>query len=164
MGNDPRFNSIHLESNRRQDYRRAREGLIQACGQLNLAESLDDVVSHTYIQNHDHVPTVVDHWLAENDCIYPLHPGFNTLGRSSDNDVVVEDLYISRRHCTLFIHHDHTCELHDMASKNGTLINGKKLNGPTRLYSGDTIRICARVFTYKCRMESSQLDDQTLAV
>jgi len=38
-----------------------------------------------------------------------------------DNDVVLQDAYVSRRHCAILIHlTGERCELHDIASKNGT--------------------------------------------
>jgi pSer/pThr/pTyr-binding forkhead associated (FHA) protein len=40
------------------------------------------------------------------------------------------------------------CELHDVASKNGTLLNGKKIPGPSRLQSGDQITLCGRRLTF----------------
>ena len=37
----------------------------------------------------------------------PLKVGLNTLGRSSDNDVIIAEEFVSRRHCTILIHlHD----------------------------------------------------------
>ena len=35
-----------------------------------------------------------------------------------------------------------------MASKNGTLLNGKRIAGPTRLQSGDQILLCNRKLTF----------------
>ena len=43
---------------------------------------------------------------------------------------------------------DLRCEIHDVASKNGTLLNGKKIPGPTRLQSGDQITLCGRRLTF----------------
>jgi len=173
MGTDPRFNSVHLDPSRRQDYRRAREALLGACGVATLYSGKSDNPSNTCIQPGDgsppgvgaQAPPGLEHWLTEKDCVYPLHLGFNTVGRSGDNDVVVDDLYISRRHCTLLVHHDNTCELHDTASKNGTLLNGKKLSGPTRLRPGDEIRICNRTFVYRSRVQTPArgADTHTLA-
>src|SRR6266436_6306544 len=40
------------------------------------------------------------------------------------------------------------CELYDIASKNGTYINGNRLSGPTQLSSGDEIRMCDRQFVF----------------
>ena len=39
-------------------------------------------------------------------------------------------------------------ELHDVASKNGTLLNGKKIPGPTKMQSGDQITLCGRRLTF----------------
>ncbi len=77
--------------------------------------------------------------------------GLNTVGRSSDNDVVVSDCFISRRHCAILVHSEDGYELHDTASKNGVFLNGARLACPTSLKSGDTIRICDRQFVFVSR-------------
>jgi hypothetical protein len=163
MGADPRFNSVHLDPVRRQDYRRAREALFQSRGAHTLyaerhpapggegAGSSATFIRHPEGGQGGEVPAELDYWLVDRDFIYPLKVGVNTMGRSADNDVVVEDLYISRRHCAILVHHDRACELHDTASKNGTLLNGQKLRGPTPLKSGDEIRICNRQFVFLAR-------------
>src|SRR5438128_2716366 len=113
MGIDPRFNSVHLDPSRRQDYRRAREALLESRGlQTVYAErhaggsgpgESEANPSATFIRNPTgalggpsggEAPPDLDYWLVDRDFIYPLKIGVNTVGRSSDNDVVVEDLYI----------------------------------------------------------------------
>jgi pSer/pThr/pTyr-binding forkhead associated (FHA) protein len=156
---DPRLNSVHLEPGRRADYRRAREELLRARGLNTLAVEVDaDPVEapganpHTIIQQEgDRPPLGLNYWLVDNEYIYPLKVGINTVGRSPDNDVVVQDGYISRRHCAILIHSQSSCELHDTASKNGTYINGKRIDGPTRLKSGDEIRICDQRLVFVSR-------------
>ena len=155
---DPRLNSIHLESPRRQDYRRAREGLLLARGCLTLcaeqdAESPGSSPSNTLIQKAALPSVAGSHqcWLADDEYVYPLKTGLNTVGRSAENDVVVEDCFISRRHCAILVHVQKGCELHDTASKIGTFLNGAKLAYPTTLKSGDTIRICDRQFVFVTR-------------
>jgi hypothetical protein len=150
---DPRLNSLHLDPVRRQDYRRAREALLQSRGNETIyaeRQRVDDPdANHTFINNQGGAPpAAVDFWLVDRDYIYPLKVGLNTMGRSADNDVVVEDLYISRRHCAILVHHDNSCILHDTASKNGTFLNGTKIAGPTPLKAGDEIRICNRQFVF----------------
>src|SRR5215472_14241078 len=119
---DARFNSVHLESPRRQEYRRAREELLRACGSRTLLAARDIHGSQLH-------PTAIHKgdgkaqrestcWLSDGEFLYPLQIGVNTLGRSSDNDVVLDDAYASRRHCAILVHSDKTCELHDTASKN----------------------------------------------
>jgi pSer/pThr/pTyr-binding forkhead associated (FHA) protein len=156
---DPRLNSIHLDPSRRADYRRARDELLRARGINTLAvEAEADSAAplganpNTIIQQGtDRTPPGLHYWLVDNEYIYPLKVGINTVGRSPDNDVVVQDCYISRRHCAILVHSHETCELHDTASKNGTYVNGNRIAGPTRLKSGDEIRICDQRLVFVAR-------------
>ena len=70
--------------------------------------------------------------------------------------MVVQDSYISRRHCAILVHAGEACELHDTASKNGTLVNGARIAGPTFLKSGDQIRISNSQFVFQARGEEAQ--------
>jgi pSer/pThr/pTyr-binding forkhead associated (FHA) protein len=87
-------------------------------------------------------------YLKDGVNVYPLHFGMNSVGRLPDNDVVIRDECVSRRHCAIVIHSDMRVELHDVASKNGTLLNGKKIPQPTKLQTGDRITLCNRQFTF----------------
>jgi pSer/pThr/pTyr-binding forkhead associated (FHA) protein len=159
---DPRLNSLHLEPNRRQDFRRAREALLQSRGDQTIyaERKRDDDVDPgtTFIRNTngEPPPATLEVWLVDREFLYPLKVGLNTMGRSADNDVVVEDLYISRRHCAILVHHDFTCVLQDVASKNGTYLNGSRIAGPTKLKAGDVIRICNRQFVFQTRTAQPQ--------
>jgi len=151
---DSRLNSVHLDASRRQDFRRAREALLQSRGTETVyAEHKRQVVEdgNTVINNRAGAPANLDCWLVDREYIYPLKSGVNTMGRSADNDVVVEDLFVSRRHAAILMHHDLSCVLHDTASKNGTFLNGVKIAGPTPLKPGDEIRICNRQFVFQTR-------------
>jgi hypothetical protein len=152
---DPRLNSVHLEAPRRQDFRRAREVLLDARGYPTLEAELgdddsDSSPSNTLIQKSvlSHPSKRLQCWLADDQYIYPLKVGLNTVGRSADNDVVMQECFISRRHCAILVHLHNGCELHDTASKNGTFLNGDKLAHPTPLKPGDVIRICDRRFVF----------------
>ena len=48
-------------------------------------------------------------------------------------------------------------ELHDVASKNGTYLNGQRIEQPAPLHTGDEIRMCDRrlIFVAKSQMPSS---------
>jgi len=154
---DPRLNSVHLEPVRRQAFRLAREALLGGRGQHTFsAEQLleENSPSPTLIRNTgDPTPAGLQCWLMDGDFIYPLKVGLNTLGRSEENDVVVEDSFVSRRHCAILVHLHRPCELHDTASKNGTFLNGTRLAAPASLKSGDEIRICDRQFIFLSRSE-----------
>lgn len=158
---DPRLNSLHLEPTRRQDYRRARDELLESRGNQTICAERQhegEDVSHT-LARHSAVlqpGTSVECWLTDREFVYPLKVGLNTMGRSADNDVIVEDLYVSRRHCGIVRHHDDRCVIQDTASKNGTFVNGSKIGQPTTLRPGDRIRICNREYVYQDRTAAPQ--------
>lgn len=150
---DPRLNSLHLDSERRHEFRRAREALLRACGSHTVFVSGNDAdfsaSGHTLIPQGDAgAQKQLTAWLSDGEFLYPLRIGVNTLGRSSDNDVIVEDPFVSRRHCAILLHSTEFAELHDTASKNGTYINGTSLTTPVALKSGDEIRISGRQYVF----------------
>jgi FHA domain len=59
------------------------------------------------------------------------------VGRHQACDVVLEDLAVSRRHARL-VHRDGTWVIQDLASRNGTLVNGVRV-GRTELRPGDRL-------------------------
>ncbi len=147
---DPRLNSIHLDFPRREDFRQARDALLDGRGLHTLAverhESGLGNESHTHMGLGE--PTDSDHWLVGREAVYPLKVGINTIGRLPDNDVVIQGPYVSRRHCAILVHAGDGCELYDIASKNGTFINGLRLDKPAHLAAGDEIRMCDRQFVF----------------
>ncbi len=155
---DPRLHSLHLEGQPRRDtFRAARAAIQQACGSQTIAGEirlLDDErlgASTLAAPAGVVVPGIASRftfYLKDGTNVLPLHVGMNSVGRLPDNDVVIRDECVSRRHCAIVIHSDLRCELHDVASKNGTLLNGKKIPAPTRLQSGDVITLCNRRLTF----------------
>ncbi|HVS34869.1 MAG TPA: FHA domain-containing protein, partial [Gemmataceae bacterium] len=151
----------------RQDYRRAREALLEARGNQTIyaereSDDPDSAPSNTLIQKANQVKSgSMPCWLADDQYIYPLKVGLNTVGRSSDNDVVVSDCFISRRHCAILVHSQTGFELHDTASKNGVYLNGVRIAHPTSLKSGDAIRICERQFVFLSRDGRRREDNVT---
>jgi hypothetical protein len=162
---DPRLNSIHLDSSRRQEFRHAREALLGSRGSHTLAleNRLDQLwgTNHTAVQKLDCLPErSVKFLLMDKDYLYPLTVGLNTIGRMPDNDVVLPDPYVSRRHCAILVHSGKDCEVHDIASKNGTFVNGQKINGPTSLKSGDEIQMCGKQLVFMTRDDSEESPGQ----
>ena len=155
---DPRLNSMHLELPRRQDFRAARDMLLGARGSHTLcAEAAGGFAGPnpnlTAIDQAGADEALAAKFvLMDRDHVYPLKVGLNTIGRMPDNDVVLEDAYVSRRHCAVLVHAGDRCELHDVASKNGTYLNGQKISGPTRLKSGDEIRMCNKNLVFVSRV------------
>lgn len=152
---DPRFESVHLDGNQRRElFRVARSAMKHNCGEHTLAGDLG------FLNGEDpgdgNTATMVapgqsTFWIQDGDTSHELGMGPNSIGRLSDNNVVIRDECVSRRHCAIVVHSDGTCDLHEMASKNGTLLNGKRISGPTRLRSGDTINLCSRKLIFFAR-------------
>jgi hypothetical protein len=88
---------------------------------------------------------LVDHQAGR---LYPLKTGLNTIGRLPGNDIVIEESTVSRRHCAILVHAWGGCELHDTASRNGTLVNGRPFRQSIRLASGDQIQVDQRVLLF----------------
>jgi hypothetical protein len=158
---DPRLNSVHLDGSRREQFRQAREHVLHARGMHTIAAerrrppNLAEGIQRTYNSAAPLAsPDDPTYCLLDRDRVYPLRLGVNVIGRASESDVVVRDAYVSRRHCAVIVHLDGGCELHDIASKNGTQLNGRQLAGPTRLHSGDEIRMCESQLVFLSRGES----------
>jgi pSer/pThr/pTyr-binding forkhead associated (FHA) protein len=160
---DPRLCSVHLEAHpRRQDYRHAREQLLASCGQQTLAFEQEHLAEIEAIKTQaagGAKPAAARFWLVDQDGVHDLKVGLNTIGRMPDNDVPVADGSISRRHCAIVVHATKGCELYDTASKNGTFVNGNRINGPTPLRPGDQIRLCDRQFTFLSGDHTPSIDD-----
>jgi hypothetical protein len=172
MTADPRLNSIHLEDCRRDDFRRAREALLEARGERTAFVEEEEFAaamanrSRTAVQESGKgSPPRLGFAIVDRESVFPLKVGLNTIGRLPDNDVVLDDPYVSRRHCAILVHAGEGCELHDVASKNGTFLNGHRISGPTPLASGDEIQMCDRHLTFvgKGDMPKVQADDRTQA-
>ncbi|MFZ1398343.1 MAG: FHA domain-containing protein [Candidatus Promineifilaceae bacterium] len=74
----------------------------------------------------------------EPDKIYTLSNAPQTIGRSANNGIVVNDAEISRRHAQL-TPQGGTYVLEDLGSTNGSFINGIRLHQPTALKHGDSV-------------------------
>jgi pSer/pThr/pTyr-binding forkhead associated (FHA) protein len=84
----------------------------------------------------------------ESRSYFPIRTGINTVGRLGNNNIVLEDLCVSRRHCVLLAHARGGCEIHDTASLNGTFVNGRRVKKPVRLASGDWVQVCKRLLRF----------------
>jgi pSer/pThr/pTyr-binding forkhead associated (FHA) protein len=76
---------------------------------------------------------------------YPLRVGINTVGRFPENDLVLVRREISRRHCVVLVHASGGCEVHDTASRNGTLVNRQRV-GRAPLLPGDILWLAGQQF------------------
>ena len=69
-------------------------------------------------------------------------PGGILLGRGEDNDVMIDDALVSKRHCAIVVSGDNIT-VYDLHSLNGTRIDGVKLEkgGSGRARSGSTLTL-----------------------
>lgn len=67
-----------------------------------------------------------------------LAQGANMVGRDHECDVYLNDVSVSRHHARIVVNGE-SAVLVDLASKNGTLVHGVKIDGPTNLVDGDEI-------------------------
>jgi DNA-binding winged helix-turn-helix (wHTH) protein len=68
----------------------------------------------------------------------PLREGVNVLGRDASADIQIDDATVSRKHAAIEIRADGAI-LEDLASKNGTFLDGDKLAAPVPIREGQTI-------------------------
>ena len=64
-----------------------------------------------------------------------------TVGRSHNNDVVIDDATVSRTHCQIIQDDNGRYSLIDTNSKNGVYVNGIKRHGNISLHKSDIVRI-----------------------
>ncbi|MFF2847975.1 FHA domain-containing protein [Streptomyces sp. NPDC058001] len=72
--------------------------------------------------------------------VRPLPTRTVRIGRAADNDLVIDDLVVSRRHAELRTHADGTYEIVDLGSRYGTYLNGQPVRRAP-LSDGDIIGI-----------------------
>jgi DNA-binding winged helix-turn-helix (wHTH) protein len=69
-----------------------------------------------------------------------LRPGENVIGRDEAATLWIDDSLVSRRHARILV--DPTeAMLEDLGSKNGTLLNGRRIDSPAKLADEDLITI-----------------------
>ncbi|HEX2141895.1 MAG TPA: DUF3662 and FHA domain-containing protein [Candidatus Limnocylindria bacterium] len=72
-----------------------------------------------------------------------------SVGRASDNDVIVDDPLVSRHHCQLKLQHG-AYSFADLGSRNGSFVNGQPVN-EVALGPGDIIRIGSTEIEFQVR-------------
>ncbi len=162
---DPRLQSVHLDADpRREDFRRARNRVEGAIGEKTLLGDLDSTPigpkDKTFAGTSGSsfgIPNT-SCWLLIHGRQIVLKIGLNSVGRLPDNDVILEDDTVSRRHCAIVVHSNMSIELYDIASKNGTRINGRKFTGSTWLTDGDEITVGSRKVVFVMRSGAATLD------
>lgn len=78
-------------------------------------------------------------YLIVNSQVFPLTKEITTIGRKLDNDLVIQDILVSRKHAEIRVQDDKYF-IYDLESTGGTYLNNKKVSR-AKLYSGDLILI-----------------------
>ncbi|MDH3253692.1 MAG: SpoIIE family protein phosphatase [Acidobacteriota bacterium] len=68
------------------------------------------------------------------------------IGRSSDCDLILDDRYLSRRHARI-LRRGEAWLVEDLGSRNGTLLNGRRIEEPSPLTRHDIVQLSASVLT-----------------
>ena len=76
--------------------------------------------------------------------VFPMEKAEMFVGRDLNNDIVINDPEVSRRHARFFIQ-GNSYVLEDLGSTNGTFINGQRLSSPYPLRVGETITFGERI-------------------
>ena len=87
---------------------------------------------------------------AEGD--HCLNQGPNVIGRTGDADICIDRTEVSRCHARVLVQGT-TATIEDLGSKNGTYVNGERLERPLLLTSGDEIWIGRSVARFRFLIE-----------
>src|SRR5579872_7180109 len=69
------------------------------------------------------------------------------MGRHPSCQIVLDNAAVSRNHAQILESHG-TYFLEDLRSRNGTLLNGRRIQGRTEVRDGDEIRVCEVVMRF----------------
>jgi DNA-binding winged helix-turn-helix (wHTH) protein len=86
--------------------------------------------------------------LVWEDSVFPLQDGDNVLGRSEEAQVRIEAPGVSRLHARIVVT-DGGATIEDLASKNGTFVGERRLEGPAPLQDGDRIRLGRQLLVFR---------------
>jgi adenylate cyclase len=87
-----------------------------------------------------------------NSTVIPISPAFPhvglTIGRADDCDLVVPDRTVSRHHASLIHYDDGRWVIRDLGSKNGTRVNGARVDVEATVEPGDELGFGAAVMRF----------------
>ncbi len=85
------------------------------------------------------------------------------LGRSRDADIFIPDQWLSRMHAEILLDRGGLL-IADLGSKNGTLVNGLRIQGPTPLRQGDQIKLGDHMVTVQWGAADEETEDDIQAI
>lgn len=78
---------------------------------------------------------------------FVLNPAVTTIGRAQENDIVINNLALSRRHAEVTLRRGRF-EVEDLGSQNGVFVNGERIDGPKALRDEDSITLGTYQFVF----------------
>lgn len=99
---------------------------------------------------------------AQRGLRFRLRSGRQTVGRSADNDIVVDDLSVSGQHAWMMNQQGHHSIMNTL-STNGTFVNGKRIHEAS-LRHGDRIRLGQAEFVFLTREPGPSRHRRMIAV
>jgi DNA-binding winged helix-turn-helix (wHTH) protein len=87
-------------------------------------------------------------WLAAGERRFALYDGANVVGRDVGATVFLDDVSVSRRHARIVVAGGKAV-LEDLASKNGTYVNDRRLDQPAVLRDAERVRFGDVLVTYR---------------
>src|SRR5579884_714447 len=91
---------------------------------------------------------------------FPLAEEKTSIGRVSSNDIAIENLSVSRRHCVI-VRSGERFRIRDLDSHNGTFVNGSPVS-QQELNDGDRIDIGECAFVFRLRAASASASETVL--
>jgi hypothetical protein len=140
---DPRLDGDHLNTARGDQYWAAVDEMLDYRGPLtSAADPLARLPAVTRPQPPGPLPPGGTYALV---CLndgqrHQLRVGITAVGRYEENDIVLEPIWVSRRHCVVVVHASGGCEVTDTASRNGTFVNRRRI-GRADLRPGDVLGV-----------------------
>jgi pSer/pThr/pTyr-binding forkhead associated (FHA) protein len=90
------------------------------------------------------------YWLKYKGTYFPIRQGDALLGRSPECLIILPSERVSREHAV--VRQIHTgLEIEDLGSRNGTWVNGARINGKTVLEPGDQVTLGDDVLEVVCK-------------
>lgn len=89
---------------------------------------------------------------------FPLSEGYTLIGRHETCALSLKHKEISRLHCTLQVEGDFV-RLEDAGSLNGTLVNGKRVDGDVHLRPGDAVTVGPVTLYFVMQTEAPDYQD-----
>jgi pSer/pThr/pTyr-binding forkhead associated (FHA) protein len=86
------------------------------------------------------------------DATYPLFDAECVIGRAPDCTISIQDGSISSRHARVS-RSSEGFSIEDLGSRNGTFVNGEKVDKPRLLTDGDVVRLGKIVMTFSVAQE-----------